>query len=497
MQVTETQAEGLIREFKIVIPSADVEKQVDAKLQELCAQVSLPGFRPGHVPMSLVRGKYGQSVLAEVVQKTLTETSQGLLKERKLRPAMQPHAEIVTFPDGKDLEFTLKIELIPQIDFMDFTKIELERLKPVIKEEDVSRALENAAASQRRFGPASGDRAAASGDMVVIDFVGKMDGKPFEGGAADGHQLELGSGQFIPGFEDQLIGAKAGEAVTVSLKMPEQYPAEDLAGKEVTFDVAVKEVQEPIPFAIDDELAKAFGVASLDELRTQMRASLEKEYQHVAHVREKRAFLDILATGHAFELPPGVVEVEFEAIWQQVQERRQQQQTAKAQGAEIEDEFEDMDEETMKKDYRRIAERRVRLGLLLSEIGSANDISLSQGDINGAIAREAQQHPGHEAQVFEYFQGNSEALQRLVAPIFEDKVVDFLLEKAKIATREVSPDELLAEVQATVEKAAGVDKKKTKTGKKAAKPAKSDKTAAKAPKKKPATRKPAAKKTKG
>lgn len=485
MQVTETQTEGLKREFKVVVPSADVEKQVDAKLQELCGQVSLPGFRPGHVPMSLVRGKYGQSVLAEVVQKTLTETSQALLKERKLRPAMQPHAEIVSFPDGKDLEFTLKVELIPQIDFMDFSKIEIERLSPAIQEEDVTRALENAAAAQRRFEPIAANRAAKAGDLVVIDFIGRIDGQPFEGGAAEGHQLELGSGHFIPGFEDQIIGAKAGESVAVTLNFPEAYPAEDLAGKEAVFDVTVKEIQERIPFAIDDELAKSFGVPSLDELRKQMRASLEREYRNVSQAREKRAFLDILAKGHSFELPQGVVDVEFEAIWHQIEDRRKQQEEAKAQGLEVEDEFEDMDEESMKKEYRQIAERRVRLGLLLSEIGASNDISLSQSDINEAIAREARQHPGHEAQVFEFYQGNTEALQRLVAPIFEDKVVAFLVEKAKVTTREVSPDELLAEVQTTVEKAAGVDKKKAKPGKKAAK---SGKTAAESAKK------PAAKK---
>ena len=210
MEVTETQAEGLKREFKIVVSSADVEEKVDAKLKKLSATVNLPGFRPGHVPMSLVRGKYGQSVLAEIVQKMLTETSQHLLKERSLRPAMQPQAEIVTFPEGRDLEFTLNVELIPQIDFMDFSEIEIERLTPVIEEKDIVRALENAAAAQRRFEPIPENRPAKMGDLVVIDFVGRIDGEPFEGGSAEGLQLELGSGQFIPGFEDQLVGAKAG-----------------------------------------------------------------------------------------------------------------------------------------------------------------------------------------------------------------------------------------------------------------------------------------------
>lgn len=486
MEVTETQAEGLKREFKIVVPSADVEEKVDAKLKELSATVNLPGFRPGHVPMSLVRGKYGQSVLAEIVQKMLTETSQLLLKERSLRPAMQPHAEIVTFPEGKDLEFTLKVELIPEIDFMDFSEIAIERLTPVIKEEDIGKALENAAAAQRRFEPVSESRSAKMGDLVVIDFVGRIGGKPFEGGSAEGLQLELGSGQFIPGFEDQLVGAKAGESTAVTLNFPDAYPAAELAGKEAVFDVTVKELQERIPFGIDDELAKTFGVQTLDELRAQMQTSLEKEYQHVAHVREKRAYLDILASGHAFELPQGVVDVEFEAIWQQIEDHRKQQEVAKAQGAEVEDEFEGKDEETLKKEYRHIAERRVRLGLLLSEVGSSNGISLSQTEINEAIAREARQHPGQEAQVFEFYQKNPEGLQRLVAPIFEDKVVGFLLEKAKITTRNVSPEELLGEVQATVEKAAGIEGKKAKSGKKTAKAAKSGKTATKTAKKKAA-----------
>ena len=476
MEVTETHAEGLKREFKIVISSADVEKKVDAKLKELSTTVNLPGFRPGHVPMSLVRGKYGQSVLAEIVQKTLTETSQQVLSERSLRPAMQPHAEIVTFPDGKDLEFTLKLELIPQIDFMDFSKIEVERLTPIIEEKDIGKALENAAAAQKRFRAVSEKRSAKVGDLVVIDFVGRIDGTPFEGGAGDSLQLELGSGQFIPGFEDQLVGVTVGESKAVTLNFPDVYPAAELAGKEAVFDVTVKELQERIPFAIDDELAKTFGVQTLDELRTQMETRLEKEYQHVAHVREKRAYLDILAKGHAFELPQGVVEVEFENIWQQIQDRRKQQETAKAQGADIKDEFEGKDEETLKKEYRQIAERRVRLGLLLSEIGSSNDISLSQAEINEAIAGEARQHSGQEAKVFEFYQNNSEGLQRLVAPIFEDKVVGFLLQKAKVTTRNVSPEELLGEVQATVERAAGIDKKKTKPSKKTVKATKKAKS---------------------
>ena len=491
MEVTETQAEGLKREFKIVVSSADVEEKVDAKLKELSATVNLPGFRPGHVPMSLVRGKYGQSVLAEIVQKMLTETSQHLLKERSLRPAMQPQAEIVTFPEGRDLEFTLKVELIPQIDFMDFSEIEIERLTPVIEEKDIVRALENAAAAQRRFEPIPENRPAKMGDLVVIDFVGRIGGEPFEGGSAEGLQLELGSGQFIPGFEDQLVGAKAGESATVTLNFPDAYPAKELVGKEAVFDVTVKELQERIPFEIDDELAKTFGVQTLDELRTQMQTSLEREYQHVAYVREKRAYLDILASGHTFALPQGVVDVEFETIWQQMQDHRKQQEMAKTQGAEVEDKFEGKDEEALKKEYRLIAERRVRLGLLLSEIGSSNDISLSQTKINEAIAREARQHPGQEAQVFEFYQKNPEGVQRLVAPIFEDKVVGFLLEKAKVTTRNVSPEELLGEVQATVEKAAGIDKKKAESGKKTAKAAKSGKMVAKPTKKK------AAKKAKG
>lgn len=485
MNVMETQAKGLKREFKVVIPAADVTEKVDARLKELGATANLPGFRPGHVPLSLLRGKYGQSTLAEIVQKLISETSQKLLQERSLRPAAQPHVDVTAFPDGKDLEFTLTLELIPEIEFMDFTKIEIERLEPTVEPEDVQKAIENAAAGQRRHGPLAKPRPAAEGDLVILDFVGRLGDTPFEGGSAENQQLELGSGQFIPGFEEQLVGVKAGDEKVITVNFPEAYPSPDLAGKEATFDVTVKEVQERIPFAVDDDLAKAFGLENLDQLREQMKENLQREYQNVTHMREKREYLDVLAAGHTFDLPEGVVDAEFETIWEQVQGRREQQKQAEAQGQAGEDEFEGKDDATLRAEYRDVAERRVRLGLLLSEIGREHDVSLSQQEINEAVQHEAQHHQGQEAQVFEYFQKNMDALQRLIAPLFEEKVVKFLFGKAKVTTRKVTPDELMNEVQATMEKAVGKNEKaaKPKSGKKATSPAPKKKAAPKAKKK--------------
>ncbi len=478
MKVVDIQAEGLKREFKITIPLADITGKVDAKLKEISATADLPGFRKGHVPLSLLRGKYGKSLLSEVVQRTTAEAAQGLLKERSLRPAAQPHVAISAFPDEKDLEFTLTVELIPEIDFMDFTKIEIERLEPVIDEKVVEEAMVNAAAGQRRHGPLSKARPAETGDLVTIDFVGRLGDTPFEGGAAENQQLELGGGQFIPGFEEQLVGVKAGDRTTVTLNFPDAYPAEALAGKEANFDVTVKEIQERIPFAVDDELAKAFGLENLDQLRSQMKENLEQEYKNVSAVREKREYLGILADGHDFDLPQGVVEAEFDAVWEQVQGRREQDKLAREQGAPGEDEFEGKDDATLKEEYRDVAERRVRLGLLLSEIGAKYDVSLTQEEINEGVQAEARHHQGQEQQVFEYFQKNPDALQRLIAPIFEKKMVGFLIEKAKVTTRKVAPDELMNAVQATMEQAIGKAGKKAATPKKkAAKAVKSKKDA--------------------
>jgi len=478
MEVLEIQAKGLKREFKVTVPVAEITGRVDAKLKEISATANLPGFRKGHVPLSLLRGKYGKQLLSEVVQRATAEAVQGLLKDRNLRPAAQPHVAISAFPDGKDLEFTLALELIPEIDFMDFTKIEIERLEPVINEKVVEEAMANAAAGQRRHGPLSKARPAAMGDLVTIDFLGRLGDVPFDGGTAENQQLELGGGQFIPGFEEQLVGVKAGDSLTVTLNFPDTYPAENLAGKEANFDVTVKEIQERIPFAVDDDLAKAFGLENLDQLRTQMKENLEQEYKNVSAVREKREYLGILAEGHDFDLPQGVVEAEFEAVWEQVQGRREQQKLAKEQGATDEDEFEGKDDATLKEEYRDVAERRVRLGLLLSEIGAKYDVSLTQEEINEGVQAEARHHPGQEQQVFEYFQKNPDALQRLIAPVFEKKMVGFLVEMAKITTRKVAPDELMNAVQATMEQAIGKTEKKTATPKKkAAKAVKSKKDA--------------------
>jgi trigger factor len=444
MQITETSAEGLKHEFTVTVEADDIERQVTARLEELRRSINLPGFRPGKVPMQLLRQRYGRSVMGEVLERTVNDSSSAAMRDRNLRPALQPKVEIVNFDEGAKLEYKMAVEVLPEIQPMNFAELQLERLKPEVPDAEVNQALERIARGQRKQEKV--ERAAQKGDIAVIDFVGTSEGNPVPGAAANDYTLELDSGSFIPGFEDQLIGVAAGEQRTVDLTFPADYGSADLAGKPVQFAVTVKEVRALGEQPIDESLAIAIGMESLDELRKTVREQIERDYAQLARHKLKRDLLDKLAERHHFPIPEGMVDIEFNGIWQQVETERKRR--AEAPGAQPELPPSEEEEAKLKAEYRTIAERRVRLGLLLSEVGRANDITVTQEELNRALLDTARRFPGQERQVIDYYRNNPQLLDGLRAPIYEDKVVDFIVELAQVSERAVSPKDLVAAAEA-------------------------------------------------
>jgi trigger factor len=438
MQITETTSDGLKHEFKVTVGADDIAKRVETRLNELGRQVRLPGFRPGKVPLTVLRQRYGTSVMGEVLERAVNDSSNEAMREHKLRPALQPKIEIVSFNEGKDLEYKLAVEVLPDVVPMNFTELSLERLRPEVPDAEVDQALERIAKQQRKNAPV--DRLAQSGDIVVIDFTGTIDGTEFPGGSAKGQRLELGASQFIPGFEDQLIGAKAGDSRSVNVTFPADYGASDLAGKAASFAVEVKEVREVAAQPVDESLAEAVGMENLAALRDAVRQQIERDYAGIARQRLKRQLLDHLSERHDFPVPQGMVDLELDVIWKQFEAERER---LKQQGGTPDGEGKS--DEEIKTEYRPIAERRVRLGLLLSEVGRNNNIQVTQEELNRALAEEARRFPGHERQVIEYYRNQAGALDNLRAPIFENKVIDFIVEMAKVTERSVPIAELLKE----------------------------------------------------
>jgi len=457
MQVTEVNSEGLKRDFKVVIEAREISEKVENRLREISARVKIPGFRPGKAPIKLLKQRYGPSVMGEVLERAVTDSSAQALNERGLRPAVQPKIEIDSFEDGKDLEYSMAIELLPEITPMDFASLELERVKIAVPEDEVNGALERLAASRKESKPLESPRPAQSGDILVIDFKGTVHGEALPGMAGEDHHLELGSNTFIAGFEDQLIGASVGESRTVNITFPEGYGNEKLSGQPAVFECTVKEIREPVPAELNDELAKSMGAESLDDLREKVKERLAQDYEGFARMRMKREILDRLSEAHDFEVPESMVDLEFEAIWRQVEHDREH--------GRVDPDDEGKDDEEVKGEYRDIAERRVRLGLLLSEVGRLNQIEVTQDEVNKALFQEAQRHPGQEKQVVEFYRSNPQAQAQLRAPIFEDKVIDFIIDLAKVTEREVTADQLREEE----EKEAAADKPKKAAKKKAAK----------------------------
>jgi trigger factor len=448
MQVTETKNEGLQREFTITIGAAEVEEKVNTRLDELRRTVQIPGFRSGKAPSSLLRKKYGGAVMGEILEAAVSDTSQEAMSERSLRPAMQPKIEITSFEEGKDLEYTMAIEIMPEITPMDFSTLEVERLVAKIGDDELEEALKKLGEQYRKSEPVKRKRKSRKGDVIVIDFKGSVDGVEFEGGAGEDHHLHLGEGQFIPGFEEQLIGAKVGEKVAVTVTFPEEYGSAELAGKEAVFDVDVKETREMVDTVIDDEFAKTMGQEDIESLRTAIRGRMETEYGGFSRERLKRGLLDKLETAHDFSLPEGMVGSEFDSIWEQHEQAKAEQSSSDDESAKSEEDDSAKSDDEIKEDYRKIARRRVQLGLLLTEVGDKNNVEVSAEDVNRALVQEAQKYPGQEKQVFEMYQSNPQAMASLRAPIFEEKVVDFILEMATVTEREVTPEELMRDPDA-------------------------------------------------
>ena len=447
MQVTELSADGLKREYRIVVHANEIEDRVSSRLSELSRTIRMPGFRPGKVPVSLLRKQYGRSVMGEVVEQAVNKGSQQAISDHELRPALRPKIEVTSFDEGADLEFTMALEVLPEVPKVDLKTIALTRPVAAVDDEAVAKALTNLAERSRDFAPPAKARPSQSGDRVIIDFHGTVDGEPFEGGHAHDFPLMLGAGMMIPGFEDQLIGKQVGDEVTVEVTFPEAYGNQALAGKAASFAVEIKEIGEPQPLAIDDDLAKGQGFDDLEALRTVLREGMEREYARISRLRVKRALLDHLAENCRFEVPGGMVELEFDAIWQQLKREMAGGQGDGSEAAEP--------DETVRADYHDIAERRVRLGLILSDVGQANELRVEQSELNAAVLDQARRYPGQEQKVLDFFKNTPQALEQLRAPLYEDKVVDFILQLASVTDQPMTPEELMRDPDDEADAAAG------------------------------------------
>ncbi|WP_349360973.1 trigger factor [Stappia sp.] len=444
MQVTETLAEGLKRELKVVIPASDLASRLDTYLEDLKGKVQIRGFRPGKVPMAHMKRMYGRQATAEILNEMITETTRSVVEERNEKPALQPEIDL---PEGDaeailegsaDIAYTMSYDILPEFEIIDFKTVQIERPVVEISDEEVDEQIAQIAENNKPF--AEKDGAAEDGDRVQMSYVGKLDGEPFEGGADENGQLVIGSKQFIPGFEEQLVGLKAGDEKTIEVSFPEDYPAKHLAGKPVTFDIVVKAVEAPGEVTIDDEFAKGLGLEGLDKLKEIIRGQIESQYGAMTRQKVKRQLLDKLDEVYTFDLPERLVESEFDQVWRQVEADMQRE------GKSFDDE--DANEEETRAEYRKIAERRVRLGLVLSEVGERNEVKVGDEEVQKALYERVRQFPGQEKEVFEYYRSNPQALASLQAPLYEEKVVDYILELADVTDKTVTKDELMAEDEA-------------------------------------------------
>jgi len=476
MQVSETLTEGLKRGLKIVVPSSDVEAEIEERLVELSKTVKMKGFRPGKVPLSIIRRQYRAAVMGEVLERTIQTSSQNVIEERELRPAMQPKIEITDYSDGNDLEYTIDLEILPEIELGNFSDVSLIRLVCEVDEEKVDEGLKRIADADKQFRVIKDDRGAEEGDALLIDFKGTIEGVELDGTSAEDFEIELGSGTFIPGFEDQLLWVKAGEHKQVNINFPDDYPQEEAAGKPAVFEVDVKEVRERIETEVDDEMAKRQGLDDLAALTELVRDRLKQQFDEASKARLKRSLLDDLAGRYSFEVPNGMIDQEFETIWTQITRDVEQSKST------FEEAMEQSEDEA-KKEYRQIAERRVRLGLLLSEIGRQNEISIERDDLLNA-ALESARGFSQPQQILEFYRTNPNALERFRAPVFEDKVVAFLTELVDIKESVVDAEELFRDVDEEVEG----KKQKTNIEKKDGKPAVKKPAAKKKAEKKPAAK---------
>lgn len=441
MNVTETKSEGLSREFRVTIPKGELAAKFNDKINELQPKVSLKGFRPGKVPTAHIKKMYGKSIMADIVNDVVQETSDKALADKSLRPASRPSIKLESDQDKliageADLDYQMNLEIMPEFEPADVTAISVERLVAEPTEEEINNALKTIADNNKSYEAKEGK--AETGDAVVIDFVGSIDGEKFDGGSAEGQTLVIGSGRFIPGFEEQLIGAAAGDDVKVNVTFPETYQVDTLAGKPALFEVKVQEVKAPKDAVIDDEFAKTLGLDSLDALKDAVKKELSGELEFATRQQVKRVLLDALDEKHSFDLPPMMVEAEFNQIWSQFE--------AEKKAGRLSEEDKAKSDEDLRAEYRKIAERRVRLGLVLAEVGRRADVQITNDEVVRALRQEASRFPGQEKQVIEFYTKNQGAMAQLRAPIYEEKVVDYILTQATVTDKPVTREELMKAV---------------------------------------------------
>ena len=435
MKVTELKSEGLSKSYKIVIPSAEINKAIDSRLLEVASTAKIDGFRPGKIPMPIVKSRFGTQVSGEIVEKQVSDSMRKLFTDKKIKPAMQPKVDFEGKPlDGSDVKFTVNIEIMPDIKIQDFSKLKFERLVASVEEKDINKALEDIANNQKSYAPLKKKRKSKIGDSVLIDFKGYMDGKLFDGGTAENHRLELGSGQMIPGFEEQLVGLNVNDKKDVEVNFPENYQKADLSGKPATFKVIIKDILEAEKSKINDELATRMGLPDLKSLKEAIKNQIEINYKATARNRIKRDLLDKLSKDYSFEVPKTMLENENKVIWDRFEQDRK---------AGVIDEIDKSKKDSvLKKEYSEIAERRVRLGLLMAEIGDVNKIIVTEDEIKTAVMQEARKYPGEENKVIEFYQKNPEAANAVKAPLFEEKVVDHIISKCSIKDIKVTSEKL-------------------------------------------------------
>ncbi|QNT78874.1 trigger factor [Entomobacter blattae] len=437
MQVQETLSEGLKRNFTITIPADTVEGKRTERLQELAKTIDLPGFRPGKVPAALVKQRYGKAVHAEVLEQVVGESLNKAMEERGFRPAFNPKVDIVKGNDEskvEDVEIAVETEILPDFDIPEVKGLSLTRYKSEPTEESIENALQEIAKRQREYEDSDQKRPAAVGDVMNVDFIGKMDGVPFEGGTATDVNVEIGGSGFIPGFAEQVEGMSPGEEKTITVTFPENYQAQNLAGKEATFDIKANGFKKAVEVTIDDAMAQKLGFPALEALKDMIRRQIDDEYNKISYMRIKREILDKLAEIVDFAVPETLVVNEFNQIWQQIE--------ADKKADRLDEDDKNKNEETLKSDYRKIAERRVRLGILLAEIGRVNSITVTQDEFANAIRNEAMRYPGQEQQVFDFFRQNPQVAESLRGPLFEDKVIKYIIESADIKDEMVTAEQL-------------------------------------------------------
>jgi trigger factor len=442
MEVTQTNAQGLRREFKVVLAAADIAERVEGQLAEVQAKARIPGFRPGKVPVSHLKRLYGRSIMAEVVQDAVNEANRKIVEDNQLRLAMDPKIDFPrdaeeiekAFEARADFAFTVALEVLPKIEVGGFEDIEIERLIADVSGADVDQVLTRLAEQNRTYTPKGDEAAAEKGDKATLDFVGKIDGEPFEGGSGENVDVVLGSNRFIPGFEEQIEGMKSGESRTIAVTFPENYSAATLAGKAATFAIRLKGAAAPAEVEIGDEFAKGFGFEDLGQLKDKIRENVERDHLAASRGKWKRDLLDALDKKYVFDVPEGMVAQEFDAVWRTVEAEQ------KRSGRSYEDD--NTTEAAARADYRKIAERRVRLGLLLAEIGQKAEIKVSDEEVSQALAQRARAFPGQEKTVWEYYRKNPSALAEIRAPLFEEKVVDYVISQVRLSDKKISKDEL-------------------------------------------------------